>query len=405
MSTTIDASSPSLHGERSRIDVLDVIRGIAILGIFFINIQIMVEPPGAGGQEGGAFKPDHGMGGVIGLLVEGTQRGMLQMLFGAGMLLLTAKGSRPDGPVAVADDYFRRNLWLLAIGLVHVFVVRWAFDVVHVYAIAALFLFPFRLLKPGTALLLGLSFALLTLAGVLPGFGASGGPDFGAGEVAAGTLARDRAVEMWLKAYEGAGLWYFVLESLCTMLVGVALFKWGITQGRRSTGFYGGLAVVAYAVGLAVRLVLRPGGEHGAPTGWSFDEVGRLAMTVGHVAAINLAWRTPVGRWVLAPFRAAGRTALSLYFMQSIIGLWALPSLPQLFGVPSPGRDHLEATAAAVAVVLLLTANVWLRAFRSGPVEWAWHRLIDLSRPSSFGMRREWGPASPMETSGAGSTA
>lgn len=386
-------------------DILDVIRGIAILGIFFINIQIMVEPPWANGQGGMSSKPDHGMGGPLGLLVEGTQRGMLQMLFGAGMLLLTAKGARPDGPVAVADDYFRRNLWLLAIGLVHVFVVRWAFDVVHVYAIASLFLFPFRILRPGTALLLGLSFAMLTMAGLVPGFGASGGPDFASGGLAAETLTRDRAVEMWIKAYEGVGLWYFVLESLCAMLVGVALFKWGITQGRRSTGFYGWLAAVAYAVGLAVRLLLRPDVAHGLPRGWDFEEIGRLSMTVGHIAAINLAWRTCAGRWVLAPFRAAGRTALSLYFMQSIIGLWVLPSLPTLLGLPGPGRDSLLATAAVASMVQITLANVWLRAFRSGPIEWAWHRLMDLGRPSPLGLGRDPGPAFPIETSRAGSSA
>lgn len=386
-------------------DVLDVIRGVAILGIFLINIQIMIGPPWKGDRASMPAKDDHGMGGVVGLMVEGTQRGMLQILFGAGMLLLTAKGARPDGPVSVADDYFRRNLWLLAIGLAHVFVVRWAYDVVHVYAISALLLFPFRLLRPGTALLIGSSFASLTVVGVVPGFGSSGGPDFGPGDVASAGLARDRAVAMWLAAYEGFGLWRCVLESLCAMLVGMALFKWGVTQGRRSAGFYFRLAAAAYAVGLAVRLTLRPGFEEGAATGWDFDEVGRLAMTVGHVGALNLAWRNPVGRWLLAPFRAAGRTALSLYFTESLIGLWLLPSLPQWFGVPSPRRDHLEITAAAVAAILLLTANLWLRAFRSGPVEWAWRRLTELSRPSPLGVGRGGDPALGLEASGAGSSA
>ncbi len=402
MCTTIDATAPSLRGERSRIDVLDVIRGIAILGIFLINIQIMVAPPWADGPGGASAKPNHGMGGAVGLLVEGTQRGLLQMLFGAGMLLLTAKGSRPDAPVSVADDYFRRNLWLLAIGLAHVVVVRWAFDVVHVYAISALFLFPFRLLAPGKALLLGSSYAILTLVGLVPGIGSSGGPDFGLGDVAAGTLARDRAVEMWLAAYEGFGLWGGVFESVCAMLIGVALFKWGVTQGRRSASFYLGLAVAAYAVGIAIRLMLRSGFEAGARSGWSFDEVGRLAMTVGHVAAINLAWRYLEGRWLLGPFRAAGRMALSLYVMQSVIGLWLLPSLPRLFGVPGLGSEHIEVVAAAVAAFQLVTANVWMRAFRSGPVEWLWHQLIDLSRPVAYRVGKDAGPSL---SSGAASSA
>jgi uncharacterized protein len=61
----------------------------------------------------------------IDLFFEGTQRGMLQMLFGAGMILLTAKAMLPDGSVSIADTYLRRNMWLVLFGLLHIFVVRW----------------------------------------------------------------------------------------------------------------------------------------------------------------------------------------------------------------------------------------------------------------------------------------
>ncbi|MDY3553452.1 DUF418 domain-containing protein [Gemmata sp. JC717] len=378
MSTNVDEAPAGPRSERPRVQVLDALRGIAILGIFFINLPIMVGPLGKTDAKSTAPSPEHA-GGAIGLLVDGTQRGLLQMLFGAGMLLLTARAARPDGPVAVADDYFRRNQWLLGIGLVHVFLVRWAYDIVHVYALAALFLFPFRLVRPTTALLLGLTFAALTLVGAVPGFGGAPGPESGPG-VAAGGLARDRAVEMWLATFDGFGFWSVLLESLCTMLVGVALFKWGVLQGLRSRPFYLALAAAAYAVGCTARLMAQAPGEHGAPTGGDFGEVGRLSLAVGHIAAVNLAWQTAVGRWLLHPFIAAGRTALSLYVMQSIVGLWVLASLPGLTRTAGTGDDHLVATAAIVALVQLLTANLYLRFFKSGPVEWVWHRLLNLGR-------------------------
>ncbi|AWM37894.1 hypothetical protein GobsT_40450 [Gemmata obscuriglobus] len=385
MSANVDEDSAGSRSERPRVQVLDALRGIAILGIFFINIPIMVESPGATSAKSTAPSPEHAGGGV-GLLVDGTQRGLLQMLFGAGMLLLTARVARPDGPVAVADDYFRRNLWLLGIGLVHVFLVRWAYDIVHVYALAALFLFPFRLVRPITALLLGLTFAALTLVGTVPGFGGAAGPDFGSG-VAAGALARDRAVEMWLTTFDGFGFWSVLLESLCTMLVGVALFKWGVLQGLRSRPFYLTLAVVAYAIGCTVRLTAPPPAGSGAPGGWDFGEVGRLSLAVGHIAAVNLAWQTAAGRWLLYPFIAAGRTALSLYVTQSVVGLWVLASLPGITWAAWAGGGQLVATAAAVVLVQLVLANLWVRFFKSGPVEWCWHRLLDLSRPSAINPR------------------
>uniref|UniRef100_UPI001954A5BB hypothetical protein n=1 Tax=Klebsiella pneumoniae TaxID=573 RepID=UPI001954A5BB len=63
--------------------------------------------------------------------------------------------------------YYRRNLWLLAFGLFDVFVLLWPGDILHIYALAALFLFPFRTLGPKTLVALGLGWAALTGIGQL----------------------------------------------------------------------------------------------------------------------------------------------------------------------------------------------------------------------------------------------
>ena len=104
---------------RDRIDVLDILRGIAILGIFYMNIPFMGNSGSM--QENdirsiGWSGADQTVWSVISIVAEGTQRGLLEMLFGAGMMVLAAKAMEPDGPVAVADLYIRRNLWLLAFG-------------------------------------------------------------------------------------------------------------------------------------------------------------------------------------------------------------------------------------------------------------------------------------------------
>src|SRR4051812_23648728 len=98
---------------KSRIDVLDVLRGLAILGIFFMNIPFMAAPASklfVDVTSIGWAPADQASWWVIQVLLEGTQRGLLELLFGAGMMVLTARAMMLDGPVAVADLYLRRNL-------------------------------------------------------------------------------------------------------------------------------------------------------------------------------------------------------------------------------------------------------------------------------------------------------
>jgi uncharacterized protein len=125
-----------------RIAALDVIRGIAILFILYMNIQPM------GGYEmvlqdfryptwtTGDFWSVYG----VQVYMSGTQRGLLELLFGAGIMIMARKAMNPDGPVAVADLHYRRNLWLAAFGLLNAFVLMWWGDILLTYGLAATFL-------------------------------------------------------------------------------------------------------------------------------------------------------------------------------------------------------------------------------------------------------------------------
>ena len=414
-----------------RIDVLDMLRGIAILGIFFMNIpfmaaelsKIFVAP-----QLIGWSPTDAALWMTVQVLLEGTQRGLLELLFGAGMMVLTRHAMTPDGPVGVADLFFRRNWWLLFFGLVDIFVLGWAGDILHVYAIAALLLFPFRKMKPRWLLVLGLGFALFI--GVTGGIryaervdllhraeAAIAKQDSGAKL----NKAETKTIEDWKKAVESrkgnspefkeireqekkgheSALGYimfnigsyifFVFESLpmsvgeafCTMLIGIAFWKWGIIQGQRSSRFYWGLMALCYAFAFPLRYAA--GLEHQvlAPeprSFWITQEIARIAVSVGHVALINLMVRGRIGAMVLAPFKAAGRTAFSLYFMQQIIGIWILfaPWGPGLWSKLS--WTQMYAVALAMVAAQLVIANLWVKLFAMGPLEWAWRSLSYMKR-------------------------
>ena len=418
---------------KARIDVLDVMRGIAILGIFFMNIPFMaahVIDSVVNPRLLGWTLADKASWTAVQLLLEGTQRGLLELLFGAGLMVFAARAMTPDGPVAVADLYARRNLWLLAFGLVDIFVLLWAGDILHMYALAAMFLFPFRKLGPRLLVTLGLGYAMFVLI--------TGGVQY---SERASLIQRAQAVEQkqaaktaltaeekktaeeWKKvvqrragqdpggveyraqeqrAHANGGVMayaqfnigtymFFVLESLipytleafCMMLFGIALWKWGVIQGERSMRFYLLLMLACYLPGLALRwfavqemLVTTPIPR----THWFTQEFSRIAVSIGHLALINLAMKSGFGRAVLSPFKAAGRTAFSLYVLQTILGIWILfaPWGPGLWGRLSWGGMYSVVVIAIVGQLIL--ANLWLVFFTSGPLEWAWRSLSYVRR-------------------------
>lgn len=411
-----------------RIEVIDILRGFAILGIFFLNLPVMMGPLSAlfGDPRSLGWSPaDQSTWLFLTTFGEGTQRGMLQFLFGAGLMVTAAKAMGPDGPVAVADLYIRRNLWLLAFGLIDIFALLWLGDILHTYALCALALFPFRKLKVRWLISIGLAFSLLQLVGGAfeyvnrtqlqqtyqvasdkqdKGLTLTKGEaeavkdwkkkeDLNAGkdpflkklaedEVKARSGSMGDYAEFQINTYllivgKGA-LMFGVIEAFGTMLIGIALWKLGFIQGKCSTREYLIALVIAYGFGLTARYI---GGLErltfapGPKTIWMTNELARLAVTLGHVAAINLLVRVAAGKNLLAPFKAAGQVAFSLYFLQQIIGVWILYSPIGLHLPSAQGWAYVSWLAAGMVVFQLIVANLWMRFFASGPLEWLWRSL------------------------------
>lgn len=414
---------------RARIDVLDILRGLAILGIFYMNIPFMGQAPFnffVDVRSIGWSGADQIVWSTTEILLEGTQRCLLEFLFGAGMMVLTARAMVPDGPVAIADLYWRRNLWLLGFGLFDIFVLLWPGDILFVYALAALLLFPFRKLAAPWLIVIGLLFAsftaiiggmeyadrtaLVAKVEVAQSHQKAGQPLSKADKEAlakwqakadkikpdaetkkladqdreartAGASVTAYASDLWsiwLWFARQGGILAAVAEAFCAMLIGIALWKWRIIQGGRSTGFYALLMLAAYGFGLTARAIGVAEVTAFAPipkTMWFTEEFARLATGLGHLALVNLLVKTAGGRTLLSPFKAAGRMAFSLYFLQQIIGIFILfaPFALGLWG--RFGWAELAAIATAVIAFELVLANIYMRYFVAGPLEWLWRSL------------------------------
>jgi uncharacterized protein len=413
---------------RDRIDVLDALRGFAILGIFYVNLPAMAGPVSAmmGNIRAMGWSPaDQTTWLVMQTMLEGTQRGMLELLFGAGLMVTFAKAMNPDGPVAVADLYIRRNLWLLAFGLINIFLLLWPGDILHIYALCALALFPFRKLRVRWLLVIGLLFGTVQFGGAA--FQYVDRTEMQATHAAAVekqakgaklTAEETKVVKEWqekldringkeptmqkldkdeAKARSGsfgdyASFWIStyillvgkgsllggVIEAFGTMLIGIALWKLRFIQGGRTAREYLIVLVLAYGFGLTARYV---GGlermtfQPGPKTIWMTAEYARIAVSIGHVALINWLMQQGLGRKLLWPLLAAGQMAFTLYLMQQVIGLHFLYSPLGLHLPTAPGWAYLFWLASAVILLQLVLANLWMRWFQSGPLEWAWRSL------------------------------
>jgi uncharacterized protein len=108
---------------------------------------------------------------------------------------------------------------------------------------------------------------------------------------------------------------------------------------------------------------------------WWFIEAGHqlsaLLVPVGLAAVVLLLPATAFARPPLRALANVGRLALTCYLSQTLLctlifdgrglGLYAAVTRVQLLGI-----------AAALTVVQLVFAALWLRRFRMGPAEWAW---------------------------------
>lgn len=405
--------------EPGRIAQIDVLRGFAVLGVFWIGVGAFGMPYGAN-----ALPTLLGTPSTLNLAIwastevfwEGAMRGLFSMLFGASALIYLDQARLDRDGVAVVDRFYRRNLTLMLFGLIHAYLLLWPHDVLYAYGLIGLFLFPLRR-APALALLLAgvllqamanleIDWAALVgqaLDSVPPLDGARAAT---AGPVTAEESARFRnwlrlQMEQDLELYR-SGYWAIFLaqaqevmaqqstvfyrrhffEIGGMMLIGMGLYRWGILSGRGPWTLYLTLMVLGYGLGGWLRgadLVQAAG--HGfdplllARLGESDLDLGRLPVALGHVGLIGLLCRWGRAPWLTVPLAATGRLALTHYISQTVIAIDLFYGFGLgLFG--SLERWQLALIWLGVSIAQMGVSLVWLRHFRYGPLEWIWRSLI-----------------------------
>lgn len=163
-------SSTAPVTESARVDAVDAARGLALLGIFCVNIQLFAEPFGSMMSPPG----DVGLADMIAhyfvaTFCTGKFYGLFSLLFGVGFALQRSRVL--ERGVSFAGVYVRRIVFLAAMGFLHAMLI-WYGDILFIYAMVAVVLLIFGGISPkakaitAAVLLAGYALIVSPLAGL-----------------------------------------------------------------------------------------------------------------------------------------------------------------------------------------------------------------------------------------------
>jgi uncharacterized protein len=138
---------------------------------------------------------------------------------------------------------------------------------------------------------------------------------------------------------------------------------------------------IGFPVGLLGSLVYTAGGGNGNTLGVAASVATAPLLSAAYVATLLRIMHSPRTAAVRVALAPAGRTALTNYLAQSVVGLMVFTGI----GLGLAGTFSPLALVGFVVVMYagqLAASALWLRRFRYGPVEWALRWLTNARRPA-----------------------
>lgn len=383
-----------------------MLRGLAVLGILIVNIQGFARVasaylnPTSGRVLDGA---DLWTWGAVHLLADTKFISIFSLLFGAGIAMMSERAARRG--VSGTGLHYRRQLWLLVIGLVHAYLI-WHGDILVTYALCGFLLYPLRNLEPRKLLWTGgcaVAFVipLWSLAELsIPYWedaerlaaaaewapspelldAETAGFRGGSGEQLA--VRAPIAFALQTSALPGMLLW----RAGGLMLVGMALYRLGVLAAARPRAWYRRMVLAGLSAGLplaaagtAYKVHVGFDWERAMFVGGLFNYVGSIGVFLGYVALVMLMVKTGRLPRLQNRLAATGRMALTNYITQSLLCSLVFygHGLGLFERVGGPGQ---MAIVAGIWVLQLAWSPWWLARFRYGPLEWLWRSLTYMRR-------------------------
>ena len=422
----------------TRISELDLLRGVALIGIFLMNIIAMGYPfeaylnPLAFDSSNWSLSIEERMSlgwrlddtvfSVLYVFVGLKMYAIFSLLFGVSAMMILDKDNGQG-----LKYYLIRNVWLIVFGLLHM-VMLFLGDILFFYALCGLFLCLFSSLPARFLIGFGLFCYYVSF---LPWLEFQSAIEQFSPEQLLELQNLWIANESWIvesielrqissyssyvflnaglpvsidddlygvvfSEYMGVSIVSMFSQLFGTMLLGMGLYKVGFLPNLASLDkkgmllfdghVYKKIAYIGLIIGFSLTMVsLWMNYDHQWDA--SFSVVNSLLlnglampfMAIAYISLLLLWSKSNSSLKLKKTIQAAGRMALSNYIMQSVLGVLLFSGV----GLALYGElDRLQMLILAVLICLmqLFFSTLWLRFYRYGPLEWCWRCLTHFKR-------------------------
>jgi uncharacterized protein len=419
--------------EADRLEVVDLLRGVALTGILFMNVfGFALAPYSTEAFKANPATLDFWVYAANIIFLEGKMRALFGMVFGAGVFLFVRNKAIVGWQLHALTG--RRMGLLVLFGLIHAHVLLWMGDILYLYGICGVLVYLLRNLPPRWLLVAVPLVAVLDFSGNQAFYvnirakrlayveavavKARGGvptvtqasalaawhelertliPDRAQGlEITRKMLGHYADVASRVRPLAWKSETQFLLldipDSVALMLLGLSLLRLGFLSGTWELGSYRRLALLGYALGLPLaawsflhNVAVAPTFEAGlahmerTPVDWFglIYPFQRILLVLGHASLLVLLHRSGRLAALTARFRAVGQMAFTNYIAHTVIS--TLTFFGYGFGLYGKlAFWQTQAFALAVGAMALVWSPWWLARFRFGPLEWMWRSLTYL---------------------------
>jgi len=365
-----------------RVDSLDILRGISLLGILLVNMFAFYLPmPHIDLGNWFTEAKDIIWHQTLDIYVQSSFYPLFSMLFGYGLAMQFMKAERTGSSFYKFAP--KRLVILLVIGLLHAFFIWWG-DILTMYAFCGFLLLLFLRFGSGWLLTFGLVINAIMQIFMIGIFVLIGMANIEIEEPALDIVMINNAISAygigsWTDAFlqrlddlslqMGIGMWISsMLTILPYMLIGAAFAKWRlIERGKELKSLWIILTIICLGLGLFIK-----------STPFLYERtylldylkvyVGGPILSIGYIGVVVCLCMIPVIPKVLKPLAKAGRMSLTLYLMQSIICTIIFYN----YGFGLYGKVDVVMgiyIALGIFAVQVIFAELWFLKFKQGPLE------------------------------------